>query len=124
MNKLTAEEIEAGLKHYTGTTQWYVHGVMRDHRYTEGVRFLAVSAGAHWLVDAVVSWQLDAKVRAEEFQVWKLRRESATGTWLLFCEDGNDRRIAQQEIAFSNFPLEAGVDLYVIDKCVLLPGEY
>lgn len=124
MSKLTAQEIEAGLQHFTGTEQWYAHALLRNHRYTDGVRFLAESAGAYWLLDAVVSWQLDPRVSAEEFQVWRLRRESATGTWLLFCEDGNDRRIAQQAYNSTTFPLEAGIDLFVIDKCVLLPSEY
>jgi hypothetical protein len=121
--KLSATEIEAGLKHHTGSEQVYAHALNRQYRYTDGVQFLAESAGAYWLIDAVVAWQHDPKVRAEPFQVWRLRKESHTGTWSLWCEDGNELRVATQAIEFSDFPLD-GIDLYLVDKTILLPGEY
>jgi hypothetical protein len=123
--KLSAEDLLEGLKHYTGSEQLYAHGLNRQYRYTDGVQFLAEHAGAYWLIDAIVAHQSDPKVRAEQFQVWRLRYDRHSQTWLLYCEDGNEQRVAQQEIAFSDFPLEAGgIDLYLVDKTILLPSEY
>ena len=41
--------------------------------YTEGAKFVADAGGAYWLLDAIaICQQLEPRVKAEEFQVWKL----------------------------------------------------
>lgn len=129
--KLTAAELAAGLQFFSGSESFYVHALNRAYRYTDGVHFLAENAGAYWLIDAVVAWQHDPAVRREGFQVWKLRRAGGAsnaapapdGSWLLYCEDGNEARVAEQRLSWTSFPLDA-IDLYCVDKCILLPGEY
>ncbi|MCK9598089.1 MAG: hypothetical protein M0R06_03545 [Sphaerochaeta sp.] len=54
--KLSKEELEAGLAQFYGSEQWYkasFGGVV----YTDGVKYLADHAGAYWLIDAVASYQ-------------------------------------------------------------------
>ena len=86
--------------------------------YTEGVLDLANAAGAHWLIDAIFSWQIDRHVRNEEFQVWTLKAAiNRPRHYLLICEDGGkdgheSQRLATQEIEYSDFPLDH-VELYV-----------
>ncbi len=63
---------ESDLAQFTGSQTWYRHPLMRKISYTDGVKFMADKAGAHWLIDMIVSWQLEPKVHEEPFQVWTL----------------------------------------------------
>ncbi len=121
-----AAELRAGLAHFTGTETWYRHWTKRA-LYTDGARFLADTAGAHWLLDVIASWQQHQSVRAETFQHWVLRRESAW--WRLACDDGNGQILASQRIKGSDFPLDT-ISLYCVAggpgglPVIMLPGEY
>jgi hypothetical protein len=108
------------LAQFTGTTQWFRHGLMRQVLYTEGVQYLAEQAGAYWLIDKVATLQLEPKISAEGFQVWKLRVADDTAT--LTCEDGNDNTVYREAIGFTDFPL-AEIDLWFEDNVIMLPSE-
>jgi hypothetical protein len=115
------EELLAGLAMHTGTETWFRHWTGRC-TYTEGVKYLADTAGAYWLIDLVASWCAHQKLRGEEFVAWKLtvrRDHTATVT----ADDGNDHVLITQDIPFTDFPLEE-VTLYLIDGVLLLPSEY
>jgi len=57
---------------FTGSGTFYRHGINKKVLYSEGVSFLADTAGAYWLVDQIAIAQFMPEVRKEEFQVWKL----------------------------------------------------
>ncbi len=81
---------QADLSQFTGTEQWYRHGLARNVLYTEGAQHVAESGGAYWLLDEIAFAQPIREVAAEAFQVWRLKvnpDHSAT----LACEDGNLR---------------------------------
>ena len=40
--------------------------------YTDGVKDMAETCGAYWLIDLVISHQLSKAVKFEAFQVWML----------------------------------------------------
>ena len=64
---------EDDLRQFTGTDNWYRHGINRDVLYTDGAMHVAEEGGAHWLLDAIAICQrYEAPVAAEEFQVWTL----------------------------------------------------
>ena len=68
--KLTA----ADLLQFTGSEQWYRHGIVRDVLFTDGAKYLADQAGAYWLLDEIALVQRYEKtVAGEEFQLWKLK---------------------------------------------------
>ena len=119
--KPTPEELSATLAQFCGTQSYYLHWT-RAHRWTDGVEYLAEAAGARWLIDAIVSHQVTPTVKREPFQAWTLQHND-DDTWTLSATDGNDRFIAVQQIEFSDFPLSK-VDLYLVDRCLMLPGEY
>ena len=61
------------LAQFTGSESWYRHGINRAVRFTDGAKYVADQAGAYWLLDEIAIIQPhDARLRAEEFQVWKL----------------------------------------------------
>ena len=53
--------------------------------------------------------------------MWTLMVEGSTA--LLRCDDGNDRRLLERRIDYTDFP-EPGIKLYVVDGVIMLPGEY
>ncbi|MCH7559291.1 MAG: hypothetical protein IIB56_17810 [Planctomycetes bacterium] len=60
---------ETDLDQFTGTSQYYTY--MAGLKLTDGVKYMADEAGAYWLLDIIASYQTDAKIRREPFQVWE-----------------------------------------------------
>jgi hypothetical protein len=117
--KLTAED----LRQFTGSEQWYRHGIVRDVLFTDGAKYLADQAGAYWLLDEIALAQRYQKsVAGEEFQLWKLK-VNPDHTAMLTCEDGNDHAVYSKSIEYTDFPL-AEIALYFTNKTILLPSEY
>ena len=118
-----AAGIRAALAQFTGTGIWYRHPLFRDFLTTEGVQYLANSAGAHWLVDTIAGLQLaEASVRAEAFQVWTLKVE-ADRCAVLTCTDGNDGLVFRANISWTDFPL-GEIDLWYANNTLYLPSEH
>ncbi|WP_084572691.1 DUF6876 family protein [Methylocapsa aurea] len=108
---------------FTGSEQWYRHAMVRDIHYTDGVKYVAETGGAHWLIDEIAFAQrFDKLIAAEEFQSWKLT-VNLDHTATLNCEDGNGGVVFTKAIEFTDFPL-AEITLYFINNTILLPSEY
>ncbi len=115
---LTKEE----LRHFTGSENWYRHGLNRTMLYTDGVQHLAERAGAYWLIDEIALAQLIPSIASQAFQVWQLDVR-ADRTASLSCTDGNCLPVHAKDITFTDFPLES-IRLYVTNRTILLPSEY
>ena len=76
---------------FTGSETFYRYGLAGDVLFTEGVKYVADTVGAYWLLDIIcIANVYEPKVRAEEFQLWSLSvQENATA--LVTCDDGNGR---------------------------------
>jgi hypothetical protein len=113
----------ADLAMFTGSEQFYRHSINRKVVYTEGARQVADAGGGYWLLDEIALIQpCDARVAAEEFQVWKLTvRPDRTAT--LVCEDGNDNVVFSKEIPYTDFPLDA-ITLWFANDTIYLPSEH
>jgi len=109
------------LTQFTGTSQWYRHGLVPGVTYTDGVRYVAETAGAYWLLDKIATAQLAEPHRSEAFQVWTLEVRERRAS--LICTDGDDTQISIEEITFTDFP-EPGLTLWFTDNVLLLPSEY
>jgi hypothetical protein len=90
--------------------------------YTDGVKDMAESCGAYWLIDLVISHQLTKTVRIEAFQVWELKRFKGN-TFSIVATDGNKKQIARQQIRFSDFKYDVAI-LWLVNGCLMLPNEY
>ncbi len=104
-----------------GTEQYYRHP-FANIVFTDGVKDLAYTCGAYWLIDLIASHQLSKKVQAEAFQVWKLEQVTADG-YIATCEDGNSNKVASQTIPFSDFPYQQAT-LWLTEGVLMLPREY
>ena len=114
---------EFHLRQFTGSENWYRHGINRKVLFTDGAKYVADEAGAYWLLDAIAIAQLSENaVTGEEFQLWTLKvNEDRTAS--LVCDDGNDNIVYTQHIAFTDFPIDE-IRFYFTNNTILLPSEY
>ena len=111
------------LRQFTGTEHWYRHALVRRILYTDGVRYVADTAGAYWLLDELaLAQQFIPQVNAVSFQLWRLTVKP-DHTAILACEDGDGHPVYCREIPWTDFPLPE-LRLYVTDNTILLPSEY
>ncbi len=118
-----AELIKSDLSQFSGSENWYRHGINRNVLFTDGAKYVADQGGAYWLLDEIAIIQpYDKAVAAEEFQVWKLTvRPDRTAT--LTCDDGNGRVVYTKEIEFTDFPLDT-ITLWFANNTIYLPSEH
>jgi len=114
---------ESDLNQFTGSENWYRHGINRNVLFTDGAKYVADEGGAYWLLDEIALIQPHNKaVAAEEFQAWKLTvRPDRTAT--LTCDDGNGRIVYTKEIEYTDFPLDE-ISLWFANNTIYLPNEH
>jgi hypothetical protein len=124
---MNIQEIENTLAGFTGTEHYYPT-MLRGFRYTDGVQWLAEVAQCHWLIDAIVSYQLAPQVRGDHrlrhFQVWELQVNEDSSAVLTCYRDSDDPAFGQ-DIEYTDYPAElAPRKFYVCDGVLMLPNEY
>lgn len=107
---------------FTGSEEWYKHGLV-NIVYTEGAKYVADTAEAYWLLDEIALGQMIPEIRAEEFQVWKLKVNEEKHTARLIVEDGNDNVVYTKRIEYTDFPGD-GINLWFTNNTIFLPSEY
>ena len=111
------------LAQFTGSETFYRHWANPDVLFTEGVHYVAETAGAYWLVDEIaLAQRYEAAVQSEEFQVWDLIVPAAESAQLT-CGDGNGREVHAKRIEWTDFPAP-GMRFYFCNGCIHLPSEY
>lgn len=114
---------EDSLKQFTGSETFTRHGLNRDMVYTEGVAYVMEVGHAYWLVDDIAIFNMcNGFVRREPFQVWKLTKNANGCGAKLVCEDGNKNKVFQENIKFTDFPLQT-ITLWVENSTIMLPSE-
>lgn len=109
-------------QHFRCTEQYHRHSLAKIYFYTDGVKALADHCQCYWLIDVILCHQLHASVRAQDFQVWSLKRIQDYQFQVL-ATDGNDNKIVTQKIPFSDFPYDTAV-IWLTKNFLLLPSEY
>ena len=71
---------QTDLQQFTETDHWYRHGFFRRILYTDGIKYMAETGGAYWLLDAIAS-HITGKILAKravtdprlaDMQFWRL----------------------------------------------------
>lgn len=119
---MEATELRSTLQTFIGTTEYYRH--WSGMRFTDGVKFLANTANAYWLLDVIASSQPKALLdpALQEFQLWELHVRPDHSATVVCSRDSEDVAF-RQEIEHTDFPLEY-VRLYVEQGVILLPTEH
>lgn len=122
-SRLTASQLDSELRQYTGTEQWYRHGLNKQMLYTDGVEFFAENAGEHgayWLLDIVATeyWPL---LKKEPFLTIFVTVQNNAAK--IEVTNGNERILKTRELEYTD--LQEGVwKFYLTDNVLLLPSEY
>lgn len=122
MTKTKVEKLKTELRQFTGTEQYYFNPMFKRFKYTDGVKYLAETAGAYWLLDYIFSSQPHKNLKDQPFQVWKIKVNEDDSA-AIAVEDGKDTVLSTFTIVFTDFPLEE-FDLWLIDEILILPSEY
>ena len=126
MPKLTIDELNQKLTGFTGTINWYRHWT-NLLSYTDGVKTLAESVGAFWLIDAIASWQFKPKVDQCDFQVWTLTVKDDQTATLQMQEDTGLQTVVTQQLVYTDFPVGTfflWVEGAGQERVLLLPSEH
>ena len=127
MNKITPQEIESELCQFYGSENHYQHP-MSGLVYTDGVKYVAESCEAYWLLDAIGSYQQKCQKdeMLQDMQFWTLRRTKdsvlRTTEFVLICERDTNDEAFRQEISFSDFPLDE-IKIWVENNTMYLPSD-
>ena len=90
--------------------------------YTDGVKLMAETAQAYWLITAIGSVQKEKKLFLLPFQLWTIIAKD--GKAVIECREDSDEPIKyKQEIEFTTFP-DGQMKFYLIDNVLLLTSEY
>ena len=103
------------LNKFCGTENYYKH--FTGGFYTDGVKYVAETAGAYWLLDAIFSY-----ARREPFQIWTLKLVGKEGALLTMIEDAGMPEKVRQDIPYTDFPENIG--FYLVDNVLMLKSEY
>ncbi|MCC3411594.1 MULTISPECIES: DUF6876 family protein [unclassified Microcoleus] len=121
----TKDELLASLPQFGGSETLQPYQLLIS--LTEGVAFLAKEAECFWLIDAIASYQPEIKKSGnqmlKDFQIWELTRQQECKFLLVCKEDSETPPAFQQEIEFSDFPLDE-IKLWLSGGILLLPSEY
>ena len=120
---MTAKTLdELTLRMFTGSESYYRNGIVPSVRFTEGAKYVADAAGAYWLLDEIaLAQRAYNSVRAQPFQVWKLRVfEDRTAS--LTCDNGNGREVFVKAIPWTDFPRDE-LSFWFSDDTIYLPSE-
>ena len=122
MSHVTPEKLRSLIAHCTGTDHWYQHGLCKGWLYTDGIKMVADTAEAYWLIDVLVTQSVEmAKRYPDALLVWKL--EVKNDSAVLYCDPADDVRLEVQRIEFTDFP-EGEWKFYAQNNTVFLPSEY
>ena len=102
------------LRSFYGAENRYRHSINRNIIYTDGVRFLAETGSAFWLIDAVASYfgsklmknAIRKDSRLETLQFWRLDVSEDNSAVLTARADSDEAPFVKQDIPFTDFPLD------------------
>lgn len=124
-----AEKIAEYQANCNGTDTIHIYGMFR-RQITDGVKFVAETASAYWLLDVVFSHQLNARaVRAANgFQVWRLKLNKTGSGCVVTMDDGGQdggeaKVLIRQRIPFTDFPKGVDVVFYLEGGVLMLKEE-
>ena len=111
-----ADSIRAELAQCCGAEEWY-RSSFPHFIFTSGVRQMAESCGAYWLIDLIGSHQPRARHSRDlyKFQHWvlTLNKTGRGAKARCFRDEINGRPEISQRVPYTDFPLPEGIELYV-----------
>jgi len=86
---------------FTGSCRNERWSMLFQDLMTEGIKCLAESVGAYWLLDIVGSYQ--PKLKRADFQLWKIAVKGSKAI-VTMREDTDEKPLVTQRIGYTDFP--------------------
>ena len=115
-------------KQFIGTEKYYKNSLFPRYRYTEGVKFVAETVGAYWLIDYIFPrYMTIVKKHKVENLYWHFKIDSSDeneGPMILIkVQDGDCRELENYEIGFTDFP-NGDFEIWMHGGILHLPSEH
>lgn len=109
----------ADLQHFTGDLERFRHSLNRRVIYTPGIRHVAESGGAYWLLDEIAIFlgsagfgrAVAADPRIGYLHFWRLEVREDRSATLAARADSDVEPFCLREIPFTDFPLDS-IDIW------------
>lgn len=132
--QLSENEIKHNLAAFGGSETLYKNVLFKGVVYTEGVRYIATSCDAYWLVTDLLAYVSSLKIHHDFIVIHLFKQKNENNASLVF-EDGNDNAIRPvQKYSFTDFPLNDTTDkkgvtvpaitFFYANNVLYLPNEH
>ena len=118
--RIDPAQLRADLSQFTGTEQWYRHGINRRMLFTDGVKYFAEQAGCYWFLD-IIATEVFSLLREQPFLV--ITMDVDDGEADIFVDDGNGNVVWKRHINFTDAP-DGDWRFYLTDNVLMVPSEY
>ncbi len=121
--------IKAFLDEFCCSEEFYRHHLVSGVVYTEGMKAMAETCQAYWLLDVAATNLRAAVLKSgkDPFFIGKLKRNEKGGATFSYRLDSRKRFITSQYIPYTDFPLDV-FEFYACDNgngyTLLLKSEY
>ncbi len=124
MSEVLGDEWPDGNRHI-GTGRLYQHSLMRSIQYTDGVKDMAETLSAFWLIDLIASHHPKVRQTKEisRFCVWVLERKDDGSAEAACYPDLPGEPVISQKMEFTTFPYRKQ-KFYLVEGVLMLPSEY
>jgi len=119
--KNLCNELLKSLESYTGTEQ-YTKIPFSDYVYTDGIKALIDLCGCSWLISDFGILLSHKKQYEKPFLILNIKVKDDKAV-ITLKEDTDEKPIYTKKISYTDFPLKE-YEFYIIDKVMLLKGEY
>ena len=109
-----------------GTSQYYMHPIMQQVLYTDGMKDMCEKLECYWILDVIASYQIkSSSVSSVPYQTWRIEANNAKAIVACYdCPTGNP--IVTQNIDSTTLPDGKIVCVCVYDgktRIIALPIE-
>lgn len=114
-------DLSVALRQFTGTTNWYTSPLYPWMKYTDGIKFVAETVGAYWLL-TILGTELQELNESEPFLHIILYVEE-DGAEIVAGDGNGEFDLYRRKIDVTDFPVGEWT-FYLINGVLILPSEY
>lgn len=117
------------LNQFSGSDQFFKHGLNRKLIYTEGVQYLAEKARCYWLIDEIACVLLPSLLKKHNDRFYSIRVLVTDCSAVIRVGDGNNKIYTNHKIEWTDFPITGTpINFFLCESdqyyCLMLPKEY
>ena len=90
--------------------------------YSDGVKTIVDSTGAHWFLKLIARLQEEKKVNIHYFQSWELMKRKKE-LFEVVVSDSLNHTLVTRQLTSIDFGYDA-LTFWVVNNCIILPSEF